>query len=62
MEKERCRKEGFAEGRAAWIAAGRAEGSSLARLEIAAKMKVAGVDPATISDYTGLFIKDIAEI
>ena len=52
VETERARKKGFEEGRAE----GRAEGVRDTRREIAGMMKAAGLDPAAISDYTGLSI------
>jgi len=74
VEKERSRKEGFAEGKATGLAEGRAkglvegreeginEGSKSARLEIATKMKTAGMDPAAISDYTGIPTEAVASL
>ena len=78
VEKERSRKEGFAEGKAAGLEEGRAEGraeginegksigmkegSDSARLEIAAKMKAAGMDPADISDYTKLPVESVVSL
>ena len=56
VEKELSYAEGEAKGRAE----GEASGSSAARLEIARKMKAAGMDPAAIEEFTGLTTEAVA--
>ena len=70
VEKERSRPEGYAEGKAEGKAEGeakgRAEGMSegihSTRLEIASKLKAAGMDPAAISEITGLSAEAVAAL
>lgn len=78
VEKERSRQEGYAEGKAEGIAVGEAkgraegraeghaegmnEGIHSTRLEIASKLKTAGMDQAAISEVTGLSAKDVAAL
>ena len=66
VEKERSRQEGYAEGKAEGEAKGRAEGLNegihSTRLEIATKLKTAGMDPAAISEITGLSAEAVAAL
>ena len=74
VEKERSRQEGYAEGKAEGEAKGRAEGLAegraeglnegihSTRLEIATKLKAAGMDPAAISEITGLSAEAVAAL
>ena len=52
------RKEGRAEG----LEEGRTEGAQSKAYEIARKMKLSGLDMATIVDFTGLSPKEIEKI
>lgn len=74
VEKERSRQEGYSEGKAegraegiaegmnAGKAIGMKEGSDSTRLEIAVKLKAAGMDPASISGFTGLPAEAVAAL
>ena len=54
--------QGLAEGLAKGMAQGMTQGEANARAAIAKTMKDKGLDPATISEYTGLSIEEIARL
>ncbi|MDR3181779.1 MAG: hypothetical protein LBT89_02485, partial [Planctomycetaceae bacterium] len=54
MAKKTGHTEGLAEGRAEGLVEGEAKGRTGATLEIARKMKLLGIDAATIAQTTGL--------
>ena len=62
VEKERSRQEGYAKGKAEGRAEGMNEGIHSTRLEIASKLKAAGMDPAAISEITGLSTEAVAAL